>query len=68
MVDAKQHVYDTLNNALVMPVHYFLPAVRGRPALCQLTTRPRINSTRRQDGDEYLTSLAYAVTSGARAP
>ena len=60
MVDAKQYVYDTLNTALVMPVHYFYPPV-GAALPCVSYYEAENQFHTQTDGDEYLTSLAYVV-------
>lgn len=60
IVDAKQHVYDTLNTALDMPVHYFYPPI-GAALPCVSYYEAENQFHEQADGEEYLTSLAYTV-------
>ena len=60
MIDLKAYVYDTLNDALTMPVHYFYPPV-GAALPCTSYYEAENQFNAQADGDEYLTSLAYTV-------
>lgn len=60
IVDMKAYVYETLNDALVMPVHYFYPPIGAAlPCVSYYEAENQFHS--QADGNEYLTSLAYVV-------
>lgn len=60
MIDLKPYVYQTLTNALNIPVHYFYPPLD--PELPCVSYYEAENQFHAQaDGDEYLTSLAYVI-------
>lgn len=60
MIDLKPYVYQTLTNALNIPVHYFYPPLDPElPCVSYYEAENRVD--RQADASEYLTELAFVI-------